>query len=158
MKAVQILPVDFSDLQHGLEVICTTEGAERQGAVGVMLKDVGTLPSCSARDAFLAALYRVQDGGDVLSLPLLFADLVVVFSGWSAASYVDKCQREERSATGKKGGRPSTVDQHTRRAELVAAALARNPKLSRYSACKEVAKLDGVSVVAVQRSLKIVES
>ena len=158
MKAASILSVDFSDLQHGMEVILTETGKGRIEACGVMLRDVATLPACSARDALVRGLQRVQSGAEPHTLPLLFADLAVAFAGWSAGSYIDQKIHEAHQATGKKGGRPSDPEVHARRAALVEAAMQRNPALSKEAACLKVAKDEGVSVETIKKSVKKVSN
>jgi hypothetical protein len=157
MKAVSILHVDMSDLQHGLEVICTTEGTERQGAIAVMLADLAALPECSALGAFAAELMRVQMGDSPVRLPLLFADLAVAFSGWSAAAFIDQKQKQERVEKGRRGGVVADMQKHEARVAAVARLMQQNKSVSKERACELVGVKEGVTTAAIKQSLRKIE-
>ena len=108
----EILKIDFSDLQVGLDALFEAENqAHRMKVAQLILNDLSTANPCTALNEFVSLLYPVANFGDVPSPSLVssFNQLVIANSGWSADRLIAKKQREESQAHGKKGGRGKRI-------------------------------------------------
>lgn len=156
MRLTDRIPVDFTDLLRGLNVIQAETGAARAAAIRVMIREVSSLAACTARDDFLVDLETALLSDDASRLGESFLRMTCVFAGWGMAAWLEREQRADHVANGKKGGREADAEVHRHRAKDVERALLRNPRLSQSAACREVAASHGVTESVIRRSLKIV--
>jgi hypothetical protein len=154
MKAADRMPLDFADLLHGLRVIETESGSAKGDAIDLMIREVGTLPPCTARDRFLVELERARLFSATSGLVEPFLEMTCVFAGWGCAAWLDAQQHAEQVRQGQSGGRPADDEIHLCRARKVEQIRLRNPALSIAQACKRIADQEGVSSSAIRKSVQ----